>query len=111
MCIRDSSGFKKEFLKEFKEQKDSSCLFLSVLFISKKLGFWESVFELKFLYHFWCFPKSFSLIKTLSFSTLELIFYPNLLGSCFVEKRDCLWLKEITCCKPSFICVSLFGKG
>ena len=81
------SGFKNKFLKKFKVPKRSILIVLSVLLFSKKIGFWEIGLLFFTSISIWYFPKSFSLIKTLSFSHLSYIFYPNLLGSLFCGKR------------------------
>jgi len=53
------SGFKNKFSKEFKVQKDSFYLFLSVLLFSKKIGFWEVFSCSSILHQFGIFPRGF----------------------------------------------------
>ena len=65
------SGFKKKFSKVFKEQKDQSYLFLSVLLFSKKIGFWELVSCSSFLYQFGIFLRDFLWSKHFVFPHLS----------------------------------------
>ena len=69
------SGFKKKFLKEFKDQKDFIYLFSRVLKNQRKIGFWDIALVLQFYHIASIFSKIFLCVlisKYTLISTLEL---------------------------------------